>query len=234
MRRALLGFYVYILGDPRMYITRKGGGEMVFDKDMFAHKRRVLGDGDGLVECMEHFSQSQMFEQFVEGRINMFRGGSKGEKKSDLVRVSESLFYNRQDFFMPEIRKAVGMQEGDRREDEGNKINDALLSKVMALTSNSTFKGDYHKTVGFVVQACREVNGALMSVVQRLWIRIKDSKGLRWKHASLSMAIMRMLLTDGPLTAIAEISDGIDKVRDLLRYNSGVGGQGKQVRKEAR
>lgn len=236
MRRSLLGFFIYVMGDPRLYISKKASGDMVYDQAMYVERRKSCGDGDGLLSCLGHFSESQMFEQFVAGRISILKGDAADattREKSDLVRCAETLFFKRQHFFMPEIRDVVKEKINDSAAQAVLGSHSSIVSTVLALTSNTTYKGDYEKALASVVQGCREINGSLQVVMKTLWIRIKDSKGLRWKHSYLSLRIMKALLTDGPLTAIAEVSDGIDKIRELLKYST-ITNQGKLVRVLAR
>jgi hypothetical protein len=231
--QALTAFYVYILGDPRTYITRNAGtNKMAIDKSMFVQKRIQFGDCDGLAKCMTNFAQTQMFEEFVNQRVGILDGTIPATSKTDLIRISEMLFYNKQKFLPGDIKRVI-KEFYAPKSNEVESANEMWRNKTMTLTSNSAFKGNYDLAVDQLVEACREINGPLQAVMNVLWSRLKDSKGLRWKHASLGLAIMTRLLLDGPLTAISEINDGIDKIRDLRKYSGNIGGQGKPIREEA-
>eukprot|EP00526_Cylindrotheca_closterium_P014695 CAMPEP_0113654432 /NCGR_PEP_ID=MMETSP0017_2-20120614/29153_1 /TAXON_ID=2856 /ORGANISM="Cylindrotheca closterium" /LENGTH=286 /DNA_ID=CAMNT_0000567579 /DNA_START=374 /DNA_END=1231 /DNA_ORIENTATION=+ /assembly_acc=CAM_ASM_000147 len=90
---------------------------------------------------------------------------------------------------------------------------------AMALTSNKTFEGDYNKAVSQLVEQCRECSSVLFDVMSVVWVRIRDSKGLHWKHGFQALQILRNLLYHGPVAAIAEATDGLDKIRFMKYYN---------------
>jgi hypothetical protein len=61
-----------------------------------------------------------------------------------------------------------------------------------------------------------------MSVI---WVRLRDSKGLHWKHGFQALQILRNLLYHGPIAAIAEATDGLDKIRAMKFYNDNMRSQ---------
>ena len=56
-----------------------------------------------------------------------------------------------------------------------------------------------------------------MSVI---WFRLRDCKGMNWKHGLQALQILRNLLYHGPLAAITEAVDGLDKIRALKYYEN--------------
>jgi hypothetical protein len=98
---------------------------------------------------------------------------------------------------------------------------------AMLLTSNRTFEGDYKKAVAQLAEQCRESSSALFDVMSVIWVRMRDSKGLHWKHGfqSLQQVLRNLLYHHGPLTAIAEATDGLDKIRIWKFYNDNMRSQ---------
>jgi hypothetical protein len=91
----------------------------------------------------------------------------------------------------------------------------------MLLTSNRTFEGDYKKAVAQLAEQCRESSSALFDVMSVIWVRMCDSKGLQ----SLQQVLRNLLYHHGPLTAIAEATDGLDKIRIWKFYNDNMRSQ---------
>ena len=69
------------------------------------------------------------------------------------------------------------------------------------------------------------VSVATFDVMSVIWVRLRDSKGLHWKHGFQSLQILRNLLYHGPLAAIAEATDGLDKIRLMKFYNDNMRSQ---------
>jgi hypothetical protein len=90
---------------------------------------------------------------------------------------------------------------------------------AMALTSNKSFEGDTSRAIAQLVEQCRESTSILFDVMSVVWLRIRDSKGMQWKHAFQALQILRNLLYHGPLAAIAEATDGLEKIRALKFYD---------------
>ncbi|KAL3903716.1 MAG: hypothetical protein SGARI_005253 [Bacillariaceae sp.] len=96
---------------------------------------------------------------------------------------------------------------------------------AMLLTSNRTYEGDYNKAVAQLVEQCRECTSVLYDVMSVIWVRMRDSKGLHWKHGFQSLQILRNLLYHGPIGVIAEATDGLDKIRGMKFYNDNMRSQ---------
>ena len=227
IRTSFLSFYIYFIGDYRTYITRDASGAMIGDRTGFISRRRAFGDRGGMLKCFEAFSKSQMFEQFSDERAtklnslsNMEREGRSGELT--LGGCSEILMSQRTPFTCSEIRKVIKMLSP-------NPIKNADVNKqlAMSLTSNTAFRGDYEKTLTQLALVCNDLQTNLRNVMDVCWMRLKDSKGLRWRHAQLSLQIIKQLLLDGPLTVVVEIMDNIDVIRGFLTYTGimSIGGQ---------
>ena len=65
------------------------------------------------------------------------------------------------------------------------------------------------------------------------WLRLQDCRGLNWKHAYHSLQILRNLLYHGPLAAVTEATDGLDKIRALKYYDNMRAANAQQVRSAA-
>jgi len=91
--------------------------------------------------------------------------------------------------------------------------------------------GDLDDIVLFdTVKTDHEVSNALMNT---LWSRILDSRGLNWRHAHLSLLIIGKILLHGPVTLVSELMDRLEYFRHLSKtYSSQVGG-GVAVRVES-
>ena len=172
----------------------------------FIQKRARFGDSPGLTAIIAQFVHTQMFEQFVAHRIHVLSGSSPAATKTDVIKASEILFHNRHSFLPTEIKKTVQSNFSSTTPPKDDPVF-IWRSKTLSLTSNSAFKGNYDLALDQLNEACREINGPLQTVMRVLWQRLKDSKGMRWRHALLSLEIMLRLLLDGPLTAITEVSE---------------------------
>ena len=95
----------------------------------------------------------------------------------------------------------------------------------MLLTSNKTYEGDYNQAVAQLVEQCRECTSVLFDVMTVIWVRMRDSKGVHWKHGLQALQVLRNLLYHGPLAVIAEATDGLEKIRKMKFYNDSMRSQ---------
>jgi hypothetical protein len=91
---------------------------------------------------------------------------------------------------------------------------------AMTLTSNKAYEGDYSKAIAQLVEQCRECSSVLFDVMSVIWLRIRDSKGMKWKHAYQALQILKNLLYHGPMAVISEATDGLDKIRAMKYYDN--------------
>jgi hypothetical protein len=89
---------------------------------------------------------------------------------------------------------------------------------AMALTSNAMFEGNYNQAIAQLVEMAHETTSVLCEVMSVIWMRLRDSRGMQWKHALYALQILRNLLFHGPLAAITEATDGLDRIRKFKAY----------------
>jgi hypothetical protein len=89
---------------------------------------------------------------------------------------------------------------------------------AMALTSNKGFDGDSGRAIAQLVEDCRECTSVLADVMSVIWLRLRDSRGMQWKHGLFSLQLLRNLIYHGPLASVAEATDGLDKLRQMKFY----------------
>ena len=90
----------------------------------------------------------------------------------------------------------------------------------MSLTSNKLFEGDYDQAIAQLVEQCRECTSILFDVMSVIWLRLRDCKGMQWKHGHQALQLLRNLLYHGPVATIAEATDGLSKIRALKFYEN--------------
>jgi hypothetical protein len=89
----------------------------------------------------------------------------------------------------------------------------------MTLTSNKQYEGDFSKAIAQLVEQCREGTSVLFDVMSVIWLRMRDCKGLQWKHGYHALQLLKNLLYHGPMAVIAEATDGLDKIRAMKYYD---------------
>ena len=71
-----------------------------------------------------------------------------------------------------------------------------------------------------LVQECRESSVILVEVMNVVWERLRDSRGMQWKHGKFALQIIQDLILHGPLGAVAEATDGLDRIRRMKYYEN--------------
>ena len=185
-----------------------------------------MGDGEytAMWPLLRNFCQSQMFVQFAKARVEEIRTRVPVTAASPLF--SQCSNYHRQhniDFGILSVRRVA------RQVAQNNPSRPILQTSArrmaMLLTSNKTFEGDYNKAVSQLVEQSRESSSVLFDVMSVIWIRLRDCKGLHWKHGFQALQILRNLLYHGPPAVIAEATDGLDKIRMMKFYNDNMRSQ---------
>ena len=165
-----------------------------------------------------------MLEQFAKARVEEVRTRMPITEDSPLF--SQCANYHRLhsiDFSVVNVRRVA--RQVAQNSPSRPKLLTSARRTAMLLTSSRTFEGDYNKAVSQLVEQCRECSSVLSDVMSVIWIRLRDSKGLQWKHGFQSLQILRNLLYHGPLAAIAEATDGLDKIRLMKYYNDNMRSQ---------
>lgn len=217
-RLAFCAFFLSMTGDMRWYAKMNPGGAPSLDRDMFKQFKLAAGEGEQMSFLMVNFCQTQMLEEFAMMRIDEIRTRLQVNASSPkFLQCSTYHKSNNIDFNVLSIRRV------SRQVSQGNASVMMQLTNArrmaMELTSKRAFEGDYNKMLADMVEQCRESSSVLFDVMTVVWIRMRDNRGLQWRHATHSLHILKNLLFHGPLAAVAEATDGLDKIRALKYYN---------------
>lgn len=225
-RIAFASFFLAMFGNMRWYLSANPGKLPELDKQRFLQQKRALGDGESsaMWPLLQNFCQTQMLEQFAKERVEEVKTQIPVTAASPLF--SKCTNYHRQhsiDFNVINVRRVA------RQMAQNNPARTILQTSArrmaMTMTSNRTFEGDYNKAVSQLVEQCRECSSVLYDVMSVIWVRLRDSKGLHWKHGFQGLQIMRNLLYHGPVAVIAEATDGLEKIRSMKFYNDNMRSQ---------
>eukprot|EP00980_Cylindrotheca_fusiformis_P018499 scaffold6124_cov122-Cylindrotheca_fusiformis.AAC.18 len=224
-RIAFASFFLSMFGNMRWYLSASPGKLPELDKQRLLQQKRSLdGEFSAIWPLLENFCQTQMLEQFAKSRVEEVRTRIPVTAASPLF--SKCADYHRQhsiDFSVVNVRRVA------RQVAQNNPARTILQTSArrmaMTLTSNRTFEGDYNKAVSQLVEQCRECSSVLYDVMSVIWVRLRDSKGLHWKHGFQALQILRNLLYHGPVAVIAEATDGLDMIRMMKFYNDNMRSQ---------
>jgi hypothetical protein len=220
---AFTAFFLNLYGDLRWYLGSPGpDGVPQFDRMRFLQQKRAMGDGEGtpVFPLLQNMIHSQMFEQFVKERVEEIRTRTPVTKESPLFLVCTNYLRGQQASFttmnVRNVSRQMAQSNPRRVVTEANAMARRL---AMNLTSNKTYEGNQGQAIAQLVEVSHEASSVLFDVMSVLWTRISDSKGMQWKHGLLALQIMKNLLYHGPLAAVSEATDGLDKIRALKGYN---------------
>lgn len=225
-RVAFTSFFLSMFGNMRWYLSASPGKLPELDKQRFLQQKRALGDGEfsAMWPLLQNFCQTQMLEQFAKSRVEEVRTRIPVTAASPLF--AKCTNYHRQhniDFSVINVRRVA--QQVAQNNPARTILQTSARRMAMTLTSNRTFEGDYNKAVSQLVEQCRECSSVLYDVMSVIWVRLRDSKGLHWKHGFQALQILRNLLYHGPVAVIAEATDGLDKIRMMKFYNDNMRSQ---------
>ena len=235
-RVAFCVFYLCVMGNLSWYLSTNPVGQTpTFDRERFLQQKRQLGNGEGspMFPLLTNMCQSQMFEQFVKARVDEILLRVPVSKDSPLFLVCAN--YHRQhqiDFTVTNVRRVTRQVAQVNPSRLMSQANADARRNAMALTSNKQFEGDQGRVVAQLVESCHETS-ILMDVMSVIWLRLRDCKGMNWKHGLSSLQILRNLLYHGPIAAIAEATDGLDKIRVLKSYQNQMRGSTAQQIQQA-
>eukprot|EP00978_Attheya_sp_CCMP212_P022006 scaffold64995_cov41-Attheya_sp.AAC.1 len=221
-RFAFTIFFFSIFGDMRWYLTKSAKG-VELDKSKFMESRRQMGDGQGtpMFPLLSYFVQSQLFDEFAKARVEELIAHVPAGMADPLFLHLMHLHRTQKLDFNPQSVKGNARQLF-------NTIGSAkfviqwstnIRSRAMALTSNTAYQGNDMDAVAKLTEDCREVSTFLVDVMAVIWSRIRDSRGMQWKHALLALNLLRNLLLHGPLVVVTEATDGLDKIRALKTFS---------------
>jgi hypothetical protein len=225
-RIAFSSFFLSMFGNMRWYLSASPGQLPQLDRQRFLQQKRAMGEGENtpIWPLLQNFCQTQMLEEFSKARVEEVR--TKAPVTSDSPLFAQCSNHHRLhnvDFSVINVRRVA------RQVAQNNPSRIILQTQVrrttMLLTSNKTYEGDYNRAVAALVEQCRECSSVLFDVMSVIWVRLRDSKGLHWKHGFQALQILRNLLYHGPISAIAEATDGLDKIRVMKFYNDNMRSQ---------
>jgi len=223
-RIAFTSFFLCFLGDMRWYLTQPGPGQPpVLDKEKFIGERRRAGDAEGtpMYPLLSTFVQTQIFEQFATARVEEVRARKPVQKDAPLFLLASNYHrVKRMDFSHLDVRRVV--RQVAQTENPSQYLIDwdvAIRRKAMALTSNSRNEAAVPQVLAQISEECNECGYILVDVMAVIWERIRDSRSTQWKHGLFALQLLRELLLHGPITAVTEAEDGIDKIRELKSYD---------------
>lgn len=229
VRVAFCSFFLCLYGDLKWYLAPPAvaGETPRLDRERFLQQKRQLGDGEGspIFPLLQNMCQSQMFEQFVNARIEEIRTRVVVTKDSPLFLVCAN--YHRQhniDFSVISVRRVTQQVAQANPSRLISQANANARVMAMSLTSNKGFDGDHTQAIAQLVDFCHETS-VLMDVMSVMWMRLNDAKGNQWRHALLALQVIRNLLYHGPLASVAECTDGLDKIRQMKGYKDNMRGQ---------
>ena len=224
-RIAFSSFFLSMFGNMRWYLSASPGQLPQLDRNRFLQQKRAMGaESTPLWPLLQNFCQSQMFEQFAKARVEEVR--LRLPITSDSPLFTQCANYHRLnsiDFSMMNcgrVARQVAHNNPSRQV-----VQTSARRMAMTLTSNKSFEGDYNKAVAQLIEQCRECTSTLFDVMSVIWVRLRDCKGVHWKHGLQGLQVLRNLLYHGPMAAIAEATDGLDKIRAMKFYNENMRAQ---------
>ena len=225
-RIAFSSFFLSMFGNMRWYLSASPGKLPHLDRNRFLQQKRAMGEGEStpMWPLLQNFCHTQMLEQFAKARVDEVRLRSPVTSDSPLFTQCANYHrLNNIDFSVMNVRR-VARQVAETN--PSRLITQTSVRRMaMMLTSNKTFDGDYNKAVAQLVEQSRECTSALFDIMSVVWVRVRDSKGVHWKHGLQALQVLRNLLYHGPMAAVAEATDGLDKIRAMKFYNENMRSQ---------
>eukprot|EP00804_Cyclotella_cryptica_P019971 CCRYP_007890-RA/>CCRYP_007890-RA protein AED:0.06 eAED:0.06 QI:175/0.87/0.77/1/1/1/9/101/1035 len=227
IRAALTCFFVHMYGDMGMYLSETGG-QFWLDRRKFLLRKKQLGEKEDspVFLVLRKFCASQMFEVFVKGRIDDMSMTSR-ERSSIFPHhiplfdvCSKYLLMNRLEFSLMNVRRIVSMTVIKCTRRIAIERSVEIRSRALALTSDTSFEGNVATALSDLVNLCRDCNRNLSIVMSVIWHRIGQTKANLWRHQLLALHLLKTLLLHGPITAITEALDGIEKIYDLRSFSN--------------
>ena len=224
-RIAFTTFFLCMFGNMRWYLSasQQPGQLPTLDRERFLQQKRSMGEGDGtpIWPLLQNFVQTQMLAEFVKARIEEIR--LRLPVTPDAPLFLQCAAYHRQhniDFGLLNVRRVTRQVAQSSPARLTGMLQTNARRMAMTLTSNKVYEGDYGKAIAQLVDQCRESSSILFDVMSVIWLRLRDSRGMQWKHGYQALQILRNLLYHGPLAVIAEATDGLEKIRAMKYYEN--------------
>jgi hypothetical protein len=230
-------FFLCLFGNMRWYLTAAQGQEPQLDRERYLQQRRSMGDGEGstMWPLLKNFCQTQMLEEFAKARIEEVR--TRAPVTPDAPLFLQCANYHRQhsiDFGILSVRRVARQVAESSPSRLTGLLQTNARRMAMTLTSNKAYEGDFSQAIAQLVEQCREGTSVLFDVMSVIWLRMRDCKGLQWKHGYQALQLLKNLLYHGPMAVIAEATDGLDKIRAMKYYDNNLRSQSvQQVRTAA-
>lgn len=223
VRLAFTAFFLSLTGDLKWFLSVPGPGQVpVLDRQRYLSlKGQTEPEGSPVQLVLKNFCQTQMLEEFAKEQIAQLQ--SRQPVTADSTLFAQCAAYHRQhniDFGVTSLRQ-ISRQLAEASPGRLTGLVQTNARRMaMTLTSNKGFDAGHAKAVGQLVEECRESSSVLLDVMSVVWLRLRDSKGMQWKHALQSLQILKNLLYHGPLAVVAEATDGLDKIRAFKFYEN--------------
>ena len=227
VRIAFTVFFLSYIGDMKGYLRPKSQGTPgppSFDKELFKASRIKAGEYENspMFKLTTHFKESQIFEQFANARVDDVSQRRTFSPRISPLFVLALQYHNskRIPFRSNEVRSVVKNLARNRPVQELIHGVSHVRAKAVSLTSNSRNEATAQSTLHRLVLESRESSVILVEVMSVVWDRIRDSRGMQWKHGLFALQIIQELLLHGPLAAVTEATDGLDKIRRMKTYEN--------------
>ncbi len=218
-RIAFATFFLSIYGDMRWYLSAQPNQLPQLDRNRFLQQKKSLGEYEGspMWQLLQNLCHTQMLEQFAKARVAEVKSRQPVGKESPLFLQCANYHRTQSiDFHAFNVRRVA------RQVAQANPSRLIVQTNArriaMALTSNKGFDGDSGRAIAQLVEDCRECTSILADVMSVIWLRLRDSRGMQWKHGLFSLQLLRNLIYHGPLASVAEATDGLDKLRQMKFY----------------
>lgn len=222
-RIAFANFFLCMFGNMRWYLSATPGQVPQLDRQRFLQQKRSMGEGQGtpIWPLLQNFCQTQMLEEFAKARVEEVR--TRQQVTADAPLFLRCADYHRKhnvDFGIINVRNVTYQIAQASPGNLTGLLQTNARRQAMALTSNRALEGDNSSHIAQLVEQCRESSSVLFDVMSVIWLRLRDSRGMQWKHGLTALQILKNLLYHGPLAVVAEATDGLDKIRAMKYYEN--------------
>ena len=228
-RIAFSTFFVSLLGDLRTYLTQNAPGTPpVVDKMKFMKGRAQNGDypGTAMFLLLGHFMRSKLFDEFAAARLREVQMRKAVAEDAPLYAlVTNHHRSNKIAFHLADVRNSVKEIASSLPGRYLISLNESVRRRTSELTSMQAYSGDAKKALTQLTSDCNETTTVLVHTMMILWTRTQEGKGLQWKKTYLALQIIRDLLLNGPITAVAEAIDGFASIHILKEYREALRAQ---------
>jgi hypothetical protein len=223
VRLSFTAFFLSLIGDLRWFLSVPGPGQTpVLDRKRYLQLRgQTEPEGSPVHYVLHNFCQTQILEEFAKQQVARIQ--SRVAVTADSSLFDQCAAYNRKnnlDFGIQSLRQVSRQIAQSNPGRLTGLVQTNARRMAMTLTSNKAFEGDSGRAISQLVEECRESSSVLLDVMSVVWLRLRDSKGMQWKHALQALQILKNLLYHGPLAAVSEATDGLDKIRSFKFYEN--------------